>query len=643
MENQEWFPQRIDAKHLRVVDDQSAVFQHEFLFEQEQATITRRPLFVWKTFGKRRFFGVLFLLSACLAILIARAAWVQLGQGTVYQALANANRLRSIPLWPRRGLVLDRRSNVLAENVSRFQVTLTPSLLPIQLEKREEEIGRVARLLGMTMQSIRDLVNATGTARYETLLVADQLPYEQAMLFAIAAPDLPGFRMEAHPKRLYPFSAQTQSLSHILGYMGKLSPEEYAKYRALGYLSVDELGKTGVEKIYEKELRGELGQQETEVDAHGRIKGFVGDKPAIDGQNLVLTLDVELQRRAEQTLRDELILAGVKRGAVVAMDPRDGSILAMVSLPAYNDNDFSGGVSSTVYSALLQDPDQPLFPRAIAGTYPSGSTVKIVISAAALAEGVITPNTTIFSVGGLSIGPWFFPDWKAGGHGPTNVRGAIAWSVNTFFYTIGGGYESFVGLGVDRLSEWMRRFGMGTKTGIDLPSEAEGFVPSKEWKEQTQGERWFVGDTYNLSIGQGDLLVTPLQVALYTAAIANGGTLLRPHVVKRDQENTRVQQITEPAFIGVVRSGMRENVTYGSGRSLSDLPFAAAGKTGTAQWHREKNNHAWFTSFAPFEKPEIVVTVLLEEGGEGSSVAVPVAKRILRAWWDLRTVRGGTF
>lgn len=226
------------------------------------------------------------------------------------------------------------------------------------------------------------------------------------------------------------------------------------------------------------------------------------------------------------------------------------------------------------------------------------------------------------------------------------MRGAIAWSVNTFFYTVGGGYESLVGLGVDRLTDWYRRFGLGSKTGIDLPGEGSGFVPSQKWKEETKGERWFVGDTYNLSIGQGDLLVTPIQVAAYTAAIANGGYKVVPRLEYPDAAPTSTnkgERLADAEVIDTVRQGMRENVTYGSGRALSDLSFTVSGKTGTAQWHSEKNFHAWFTAYAPSDNPEIVVTVLLEEGGEGSAVSVPVAKKILQGWWDLKRARGGSF
>jgi len=629
---------------VHISESSSSVIQHEVFFEEDLNTIKHRPLFVGRAYDKRRFFTVLAVVGGLFFILIGRAVWMQILHGAAYQQLAEGNRLRSVLTWPRRGLVYDRQKNILADNIPRFQVTLTPRDLRQSNDEWQLEIGEAARLLGLTIndfESYRPFAQAA--SRDDTVLVVDSLPYRQAMVFAVALPHLPGFRLEVRPRRRYPFSGELPSLAHVIGYVGHLSPEEFDQQKSFGYRQVDEIGKSGVERSYEAALRGQVGEQVNEVDARGRSTALVRDEPPTNGRDLALTLDVDLQRASEQALTAEMRQAGVHRGAVVALDPRDGSILALVSLPTFDNNIFSGSVSSTLYQALLDNPDQPLFPRAWAGTYPSGSTVKVVISLAALMEKIITPETTVVSVGGLQIGPSFFPDWKAGGHGVTDVRKALAWSVNTFFYTIGGGYESFIGLGPDRLADWMRRFGLGQKTGLDLPAEATGFVPTREWKQATKGEHWFVGDTYNLAIGQGDLLVTPMQVAAYTAAIANGGRPIKPHVVFTAAEPSNATLLADPSAIKVVQEGMRDAVRYGSARALGDLSFSVAGKTGTAQWNSNKKNHAWFTSFAPYDHPEVVVSVLLEEGGEGSSTAVPVAREVLQAWWNLRTKRGGRF
>ena len=287
---------------------------------------------------------------------------------------------------------------------------------------------------------------------------------------------------------------------------------------------------------------------------------------------------------------------------------------------------------------------KPLFFRSISGEYPSGSTIKPVLASAALEEKIIDRHTSFNSVGGLWVGGrWFFPDWKAGGHGLTNVIKAIAWSVNTYFYYIGGGYGDFQGLGVERIGKYLKLFGLGETLGLDLPGESAGFVPTAEWKKKEKNEAWYIGDTYHLSIGQGDLLVTPLQVNSYTATIANGGRIYRPHLVKgiiaaAGQGEPLASQVIREKFISsqnleIVRQGMRQTVVAGSAASLNGLSVPAAGKTGTAQWNSNKKNHAWFTGFAPFDQPDFCLTVLVEEGGEGSSLAVPIAREIMQYWF----------
>lgn len=635
------FFEPLRERTLRIDTGTEEDIRHEVMFESDVNAVHYRPLFVGSAFQKRRFLVALLILGLSCTLLIGRAAWMQVGQGAKYLSLADSNRLRQIPLWPLRGIIHDRNGAILAENAPRFQATVLPRDVPFDPSERETMVGEVSRLLGKSYAEINALVSVTSTRADEIIILSDAVPYAQAINYAVALPRLPGFHLEAHPMRHYPWSQEIESLSHVLGYVGKLSPQEYERTKNEGYRRADEIGKTGLERSYETALRGTIGSRMNEVDARGRIKGFAGELIPVDGQDLTLSLDVTLQKEAEIALREQIIRAKAARGSVVATDPRDGSVLALVSWPAYDNNNFAGTVSSTVYQALLENPNHPLFPRAIAGAYPSGSTIKIVYSLAALVEKIITPDTAILSNGGIRVGQWFFPDWKAGGHGTTNVRKAIAWSVNTFYYYIGGGYGEFRGLGVDRLSEWLKTFGLNKKTGIDLSGEGTGFVPTKQWRED-RGGHWYIGDTYNLSIGQGDLLVTPLQVNAYTAAIANKGTWYVPHLVE-GVTTTRPAIMADPAYFEVVRAGMRDGVLLGSSRALADLPFPAAGKTGTAQGNQDRNTHAWFTSFAPYDQPEVVVTVLIEEGGEGSSYAVPVAKRVLQAWWRLKQERGGTF
>ena len=624
------------------VHEEYTFVEHERLFEDALTTPTSRPLYVGSGFSWKRLRWVFVCLAFSTGLLILRAGWMQIVQATHYQSLAESNRLRASVLWPRRGLVTDRMGVVLAQNHSRFDAVVIPSLLPRDHQAQLAYAQFVERTMGVDEGTWNDIVHATDTREMDEGIVKQKIPYEQAMTIAVSLPHFSGIELQLKPERSYPLSSSIESLSHVLGYVGKISQDEYEARALGGYRRLDEIGKTGVEKTYEGLLRGTLGERRIEVDAQGHEQGVVQERTPVDGAPVTLSLDVDLQRTAETELKNMMAIANVKRGSVVALDPRDGSILALVSLPAYDNNAFSGGVSSTVYQALSNNPDHPLFPRAWAGMYPSGSTIKIVYALAGLAEKVIDEHTSFVSTGGISVGPWFFPDWKAGGHGVTDVRKAIAWSVNTFFYELGGGYGSFQGLGIERLTEWLHRVGLGNKTGIDLPGESDGFVPTPEWKQRTQNESWYIGDTYNVSIGQGDLLVTPVQVARYTALIANGGHAVTPHILK-DKTLPSPEQIAPADAVRIVQAGMRDNVTYGSGRSLNTLSFPASGKTGTAQWNKDKRTHAWFTSYAPSDSPEIVVTVMLEEGGEGSSVSVPVAKKVLDAWWALRAARHGTF
>jgi len=615
----------------------SDLMSHEILFEEEFSHVQDRPLYVGIRLPPWRFLMAFVLGFGLVFGLMGRAFWMQIPQGNAFQERAEANRLRHLPIQAKRGIIRDRNGVILAENIPSFDLEITPWYLPADKATQEEVLGRIGRTVGMSLEDLKAIVGATSTDPLEPIVVKRDIPYESAIGLKLIEGD-PATHLVIGQKRRYPLSTELPSLSHVLGYVGSISPAELKLKKPEGYRQTDLIGKTGLESSYEAILRGTYGEEVFEVDAQNRQTSLVSQHLSEDGQDLRLSLDIDIQRAAELALREELEKEKLFRGSVVAIDPRDGSVLAIVSLPAYDDNLFSGTVSSTYYKSLLADENRPLLPRAWAGVFPSGSTVKPVVAIAALTEGVIKPNTTVQSSGGIHIGNSFFPDWKPGGHGTTNVRWAIAQSVNTFFYTIGGGYQSFTGLGVDRLTDWMRRFGLGAKSGIDLPSEGAGFVPSREWKERVRGERWYIGDTYNLSIGQGDLLVTPLQVAQYTAEVANGGLKVTPKLGPITSGAVSTTRIADAAIVEVVRAGMRDTVTVGSGRALSNLPFEASGKTGTAQWRNDRPSHAWFTTYAPSAKPEIVVTVLLEEGIEGSRTAVPVAKKVLEAWWKTRAV-----
>lgn len=580
-------------------------------------------------------------------IIFLRVFYLQGIKGNVYRGQAEGNRLRLASIPSERGIIYDRYNKELVRNIPSFTLALIPQDLPQAPVEREAVLTKVAGISGLKKDDLVALLNKYGSYGLESLVVKENLDYETALTLYIQNADLPGVAVESGTKRQYLYtvpgsSSSTPSLSHVLGYVGKLTDDELTALHPQGYLLSDQIGRTALEKQYETELRGIYGQKKIEVNAMGKEQTVLAVNPPVPGNNLILSIDLEAQQVLEKLMKASSEKSGKKRMAAVAMNPNTGEILAMVSYPSFNNNDFSGGISADKYKAYLADSDRPLFNRVISGTYPPGSTVKLTVSAGALQENIVTRATSFLSNGGLHVAQWFFKDWKAGGHGITNVTKALAWSVNTFFYYVGGGYDKFVGLGLDRLLFYFRAFNISQKTGIDLPGEASGFLPSRTWKQQHKGESWFIGDTYNLSIGQGDMLVTPLQVAVWTAAIANGGTIVTPHLATKlvDPADKKTAVLTypshttgiSPANIAIVQDGVRECVMSGTCQLLKTLPFTSAAKTGTAQWSSTSPTHAWFTSFAPFEKPQIVVTVLVESGGEGSFASMPIARDFL-AWW----------
>lgn len=622
-------------------------------------------------FHQLKFIYAIFI--TLLLVLWGRAAWLQVFKHDYYTGLSEGNRLRVENIEPRRGIIYDRNDRPLVRNIANFVLYLKPIELPKNELDRDAVIRRVAAILdvdekavaptfqdaaGISMiadtpsfYTIKDLlksVKLNSLAAYQPLFIADNIDYNKAMSLSLELNNLPGVFLSTKIRRQYlgssvfaasPTEVSENSLSHIFGYTGKISEKELATLDD-DYTLIDYVGKSGLEYSWENELKGKKGRLNIEVDALGREKKIVNQVDAINGYNLQLSLDAALQNKIEEVTSAYLRKANLRQAAVIAIDPRSGEVLALVSLPAYDNNLFAKGVSREDYKKFLEDPSRPLYNRALSGEFPSGSTIKLVIAAAALEEGVINEHTSFVSTGGLSIGQWFFPDWKAGGHGTTNVRKALAESVNTFFYYIGGGYKDFVGLGLDRLVKYTRLFGLGSKSGIDIPGESAGFVPTAEWKKKTKNEPWYIGDTYHFAIGQGDVLVTPLQVANFTAVVANGGTLYRPHLVKKiiSEDEVLIKEIKpeiisenfiSPANLKIIREGLRQTVTAGSARSLNALPVEVAGKTGTAQWSTTGAPHAWFTSFAPYNNPEIVLTVLVEEGVEGSTIAVPIAREVL--------------
>lgn len=630
-------------------------------------------------FAKLKYLVLIAVLA--LSVLIGRTAWLQVVKGQHYYLLSEDNRLRAEIIEPKRGIVYDRNLLPLVRNKANFVLYLRPIELPKAELERDALLREISTILergqannsssetteghisldgreldlvadGASFYEIKELLSSVkigSLQSYQPLFIKDGIDYETAMLINLKLADWPGVFLTNKIRREYLVAgasdteiATTTSLSHIIGYTGKISEKELADLRS-GYSLIDYVGKIGLEYSWEKELRGLTGRKNIEVDALGRQKKVVSETPAQDGYNLQLSLDLKLQQEIERILQEKISGDDPKRASVIVMDPRTGAVRALVSWPAYDNNMFARGIKQGEYDELINNLNRPLFNRAISGEFPSGSTIKPIFAAGALQEGIITDKTTFLSNGGLRIGQWFFPDWRAGGHGLTDVRRAIAFSVNTFFYYIGGGFGDFRGMGLDGLVKYSRLFGLGEKSGIDISGEVAGFVPTRAWKEQAKNEPWYIGDTYHFAIGQGDVLATPLQVVNFTATIANGGTLYRPHLVDKimDSNNQLVRAVSpeiiredfiSPSNIEIVREGMRQTVTIGSGRYLDSLSVTVAGKTGTAQWSSQKDTHAWFVGFAPYDNPEVAITILVEEGGEGSAISTRIAYDILN-WY----------
>ena len=610
------------------------------------------------------FFAVFFI------VLFARLLWLQIFTGDYYFKIAEGNRIRQERIEARRGIIYDRNLKPLVHNVANFLLYIVPADLPKNVEEKDQIFKKIAETIAplSPRQGLLDLQNSQNSLNkdqlfdqiknavgkikpkslesFQPLFITDNIEYDKAMLLELQSENWKGVNLSTKIRRDYLLDAP--SLSHILGYTGKINQEEFKK-ASNEYLSIDYIGKNGLEYFYENEMRGTNGHKQIEVDALGKVKKVLNSNPSEDGHNLVLTIDDNVQKKLEELLQAQLDTLHLKRASAVVTNPQNGEILALVSLPSYDDNLFARGITKTEYQKLLDNPDRPLFNRAVAGEFPCGSTIKPVVAAAALNEDVVTENTQFLSNGGLKVGTWLFPDWKKGGHGMTNVKKALAESVNTYFYIVGGGYEDFIGLGLDRLVRYYKLFGLGEQTGIDLPGEANGFVPTKDWKENILKEHWYTGDTYHLSIGQGDLTTTPLQVAQFTQYFAANGKIYRPHLVKEialadgkkfttTELNITKENLVKPEVLKTVREGMRQTITSGSARSIElVVPVQVAGKTGTAQWSSKKDPQAWFAGFAPYNNPEIVITVLIEEGKEGSTAAVPVAKEFLKWYFSPKT------
>ncbi|MEI8344179.1 MAG: penicillin-binding protein 2 [Candidatus Moraniibacteriota bacterium] len=569
-------------------------------------------------------------------ILSGRVIFLTVIRGAYYQDVAKGNSIRPVVIKALRGRIFDRTGQPLVSNIPSIDAVVTPVDLPKDEVRITELSQALSEILSMNQSDVNLILENSKTSALDTVLLKENISQDESLNILEKENVLTGISIEKTAIRGY---ADAQIFSHILGYEGKIQQKELDSDKS--YRLTDYIGKQGIEKSYENSLRGVNGANQIEVDSLGNAKREVGVVNPKPGSDLVLNIDSGLQKKIYDSINAVLEKTKTKTAAAVAIDPKTGGILAMVNVPSYDNNLFAKKISADDYAKLTSDPNKPLFNRAISGEYPPGSTVKPALAAAALSEGTITPVTIIDGLGGtLRVGGFSFGDWKA--HGPSDVRTAIAQSNDIFFYTIGGGYGNIQGLGIDRMKRYYNLFGFGEKTGVDIGGESSGFIPSEQWKQDTLGEKWYIGNSYHASIGQGYVTATPLQLASYVAAIANGGTLYKPHLVSQiKKSNGEIQKINpevirssfiSPAVLRVVQEGMRKTITDGTAQVLKTMPVEIAGKTGTAQFGSNGQTHGWFISYAPYDDPQIAMAVLVEGGGEGNSSALPVTQEALK-WY----------
>lgn len=565
-----------------------------------------------------------------IAVLIGRAAYLQIYQGEYYAGLADGNRIRIVPSMAPRGTFYDRNGELLVTNRPGFSVSLLPLTAPIS----DDVIARLSDLLKVPTDEIKTKI--AGHSGFNPIRIKTDVTPDIVSIIEEQKSQYPGVVIEVTPIRDYILK---QEGAHTFGYVSEINDTELEKMKDEGYKSGDIIGKFGIEKIYDKELRGENGGQQVEVDVSGKPVQILGRKEPVPGDDLELTIDIKLQQAAEKAVDEQLTQIGAHAAAAVVMNPQKGEILAMVSRPAFDPNLFAHGISSKDWNQLNNNPYHPMDNKTITGEYPPGSTFKIVTGTAALTEGVVTPDEQIFDSGHH----WIIPKGNADGEalGWLNFRSALAHSDNVYFYEMGNR------LGIDRLEKYARMFGLGAKTGIDLPYEASGLVANRRYKEKNfdDGE-WYLSETFDAAIGQGFNLVTPLQAAMVMGEIAADGKRYKPHVVNRiiapdgsvvkDFQPELLSQLDVPEEdIKLVQDGLHDVTKYGTAASsFRGFTVDIAGKTGTAE-NSQGRDHGWFVAYGPFDNPNVVVAVIVENGGYGSQSAVPIGRKILEAAFGL--------
>jgi len=578
---------------------------------------------------------VVFLIVKIIFILLLVYFWkVQIIDHQKYWVKSEANRIKRIPIPPQRGLILDRNNNILAKNIASFKV----SLIREKCENVQESYKKISKLLQIDVQDIEKRIQKYKSfQQFRPIVIKDNLTKEEVALIDSRKAEFPELILQTEPKRFYPYHTLA---AHVLGYLQEISPTELKMERYENCEIGDLIGKKGIESVYEQDLAGQKGVALEVVDSEGRVIAEYNQKESINGKNINLTLDLDLQEEVENILEE-------REGAIIVMGARTGQVLAMASYPNFDPNKFINRFTQDQWMELIQDPSFPLENRCIRGLYSPGSLFKPLVAIGALDSHIISARTTFFCSGTTLIYRHPFSCWYKPGHGRINLYNGIKNSCNIYFYNVGKN------LGIERIAQYARIFGFGSLTEIDLPGEKKGLVPDPEWKRKHRNEPWYPGETIPVSIGQGPLLVTPLQVAVYTSIIANKGKKVIPHLLISDGDSLSHNQDQKTPFVqGISRK--IENSDYekviqgmwmavneqGTARAAQIKNFNVCGKTGSTQVvstetqeemeerGKKIETHSWFTGFAPRNNPEVIVTVIIEYGGMGGSTAAPLAKNL---------------
>jgi penicillin-binding protein 2 len=590
--------------------------------------------------GRLKVGGVFVALLA--AALLARTYYLQIGQHNYYIQRAESNRISQVPTPPNRGLILDRKDRILAENYSAFTLELTLA----QTHDLEATLAEVAKLIEITPGQLRRFRRLLAESHeFETVPLKNKLTDEEVAILATNRYRLPGVEVKA---RLFRNYQAGPSMAHVVGFIGRINDGDLKRLRKDGrednYRGSAHIGKTGLEQSYESLLHGRTGFDQMEIDASGRAVRMLSRIPPVPGKDLRLYLDLDLQAVAEHAFGDYL-------GGLVALDPNTGGVLALVSKPGFDPNLFVDGIDPDAWKSLNESPERPMVNRVLRGIYPPGSTIKPFMALAGLELGVRKPSDRITDPGYYSLpnSSHQFRDWKRGGHGSVDMRRSISQSCDIYYYKLA------VDMGIDRMHDYLAQFGLGEKSGIDLDGESPGLLPSRDWKQRRWKQTWYPGETVIAGIGQGYHLTTPLQLAAATAMLANGGKRIEPRLVQAVRDPlTRVWQplpgvargqlAIDPKHLQVVREGMMDVMRPGGTASAAaaGAPYTIAGKTGTAQvvgikqggsydasrLAKQYRDHALFIAYAPAENPTIAIAVMVENGGHGGSTAAPIARAV---------------